>query len=84
MKLHIQTRPGCKWCLKAKKLLTKLGFEYDETVFTTEEEKEWFKANIANTFPQIWVNEELIGGYSDLEAIVVEALEKGIDLKFKS
>lgn len=75
MKFKILTRPGCKWCLKSKKLMDAFGFEYEEEVFETEEQKAWFKENIATTFPQIYKTDISnpsvhIGGYDELEKLI--------------
>lgn len=73
MKFVILTRPDCIWCVKAKKLMQSIGAEYLEENYDTEERRQYFKENIATTFPQIYTdNGEHIGGYMDFEAWVMQ------------
>ena len=59
MKLTIHTLPDCPWCVKAKKLATLLGFEYEEVLGKSEE---W------PTVPYILRDGEPIGGFTEFAA----------------
>lgn len=69
MKAVIWTKTLCPFCVEAKKLLSNLNIEYEERNI----EKEWCKEDLlkvvphARTVPQIFIDNTLIGGYTDLE-----------------
>lgn len=71
-KIEIYTSATCPYCIKAKKLLTLLKLDYTEhnvdNSFDTmcEELSNKFNKQI-QTVPQIIINGNYIGGYSDLE-----------------
>lgn len=58
---------SCPYCDRAKELLTKKGkvFNYVD-LSIDKEELEKFKAKGFRTVPQIYLGEELIGGYDKL------------------
>ena len=67
--IEIYSKPACPYCVKAKNLCEQKGYEYkyfmlDED-FTREQLFEKFPT--ARTFPQIRVDGENIGGYTELE-----------------
>lgn len=57
----------CPYGLKAKDLLEREGFEVDDHHLTNREEVDAFKSKHGvSTTPQIFINDERIGGYDDL------------------
>lgn len=61
------TKPDCPWCDRAKELLEEKGytyrtFDYNEPFIVLLLLK---KAGL-KTVPQIWLNNDHIGGYEDL------------------
>lgn len=73
-KIEIYTTKLCPFCIKAKKLLSNLNLDYIEhDVEDSFDEmcsrlgKQFGKS--ISTVPQIIINEQYIGGYSDLEAL---------------
>ena len=68
----IYTRPGCGYCALAKQLLGKKGKEFKEYNIWSKDE---YKADMqkktggANTVPQIFINDDHIGGSDDLFAL---------------
>lgn len=72
--VDIYTTPTCPFCIKAKKLLATLGLNYTEhNVEESFEEmvkifSEKFGKSVS-TVPQIIINDNYIGGYTDLEAL---------------
>lgn len=68
----IYTRQLCGYCSAAKNLLSKKGIDFSEKDATFEPalRKEMTqKANGTSTFPQIFVDENHIGGCDDLMAM---------------
>ena len=68
-KVEIYTKNWCGYCRAAKHLLEKLGLEYQEIDVTYDQERygEMLKrAEGRSTVPQIFVDDEGIGGYTDL------------------
>lgn len=61
MKIEIYGKPNCNWCEKAKLLDEKYDY-YDITDATNKTVLMSRNPN-ARTVPQIFINDELIGGY---------------------
>ena len=70
--IEIWSKPQCPFCDKAENLCKQKNFEYKKYMldedFTREQMFEKFPS--ARTFPQITVNGELIGGYTEFDAKV--------------
>ena len=70
MKIVIWSKNLCTHCEQAKNYLRAKSIEFEERNI----DKEWTKEQLleavpgARTVPQIFVNEELIGGFSELKA----------------
>lgn len=77
----IYSKVHCPYCTRAKALLNKLDITYEEHIIgepgsrVLEENQSWAtreellaKAPDAKTVPQIWVDGEHIGGYTELAA----------------
>ena len=67
----IYGKPGCGFCIKAKKLAESYGitYTYKDIVATPEFREELFKVHPkTKTVPQIWVNNRHIGGYQEFVA----------------
>ena len=69
---HILTKPNCPYCVKAKSKLTIIGETFTVEDHTTEEQLEAFKAAGHRTFPRIYKDGELIGGFEDLAKFLAE------------
>ena len=72
MIVEIYSKPACPFCVQAQNLAEQKGYEdtykmLDED-FTREELFETFPG--ARTFPQIIVDGEKIGGFTDFKAMV--------------
>ena len=64
----ILSRPGCPFCVKAKALLQEAGHDYEELMLNRDYSDQSLRAiTRATSFPQIFVNGELVGGADDLE-----------------
>ena len=69
MKATVWSKPACPYCTKAKNLLKMKGIEYEEKNIAEGHKIQDLLALVPNarTMPQIWLNEEHIGGYPELE-----------------
>ncbi|MBA3756013.1 MAG: glutaredoxin [Nitrosomonas sp.] len=57
----------CPWGKKAIKLLAERGVDFHDHVFKSVEDEEDFKTKWSvDTTPQIFLNSERIGGYTEL------------------
>ena len=69
--ITIYGKPRCPFCDRAKALCEQKGLDYEykmlDADYTAEELFE--KDPNAKTFPQIFINDEPIGGYTDLEKL---------------
>ncbi len=68
----IYTRPGCGYCVRAKQLLGSKGIEYQEyNVWAKDEYMQDMlrRSGGASTVPQIFINDDHIGGSDDLFAL---------------
>lgn len=81
MKATIYSKEHCPYCVRAKALLKKLDISYDEFVIgepgskLLESNQQWAtredlleRAPNARTVPQIWLDGEHVGGYTELAA----------------
>ena len=65
----ILTREGCGFCVRAKKLLKDLGYDYAEVSLGNHNRSRIVGAITGKgTVPQVFVNGELIGGFAELES----------------
>ena len=67
------SRPGCPFCAKAKGLLRDAGIEFEELVLNRDYTDQTLRA-VANatSYPQVFVDGQLIGGSDDLETWLSE------------
>jgi len=70
-KVEIYSSAHCPYCVMAKQLLDRKGVAYTEIRVDLEPEKrqEMMTKSRQRTVPQIFINDEAIGGYTDLVAI---------------
>ena len=69
MKAVVWSKPGCPQCVSAKQLLKTKGIEYEEKNIAQGYNIQDLLELVPNakTMPQIWLDEEHIGGFSDLQ-----------------
>lgn len=68
----IYTKPGCPYCIRAKALLDRKGAAYEEIIASNDPEKKAEMVQRSNgkmTFPQVFINDQHIGGCDDLHAV---------------
>lgn len=75
MKAVVWSKYHCPFCDKAKALLKIKGVEFEERKIGDGYTKEELLAAVPNarTVPQIFIDNQLIGGYSELENYFKEA-----------
>ena len=74
-KIEIYTWQYCPFCIKAKTLLNQKNIEFTEYKIDGDEEardKMSLRANGRRSLPQIFINDEGIGGCDDLYALEKE------------
>ena len=79
-KIVIYTADNCPYCTMAKKLLDSKSLSYSEINIANDSEKRkalMQKSGGQRTVPQIFINDQHIGGYSDLSKLSMQGkLEK--------
>ena len=68
MKFLIFTKYRCSFCDRAKTLIQQKGYEYESINIEEDNNIDLLlkKNKHARTMPQIFINDKLIGGYTDL------------------
>ena len=68
MKFLVFTKYRCSYCDRAKSLIEQKGYEYESINIEEDNNIDLLleKNKYARTMPQIFINDKLIGGYSDL------------------
>ncbi len=69
--LTIYTKDYCPYCVKAKSLLSSLGATFEEVDVTNDQETlmKIVEKSRMRTVPQIFLDDECLGGYSDIAAL---------------
>lgn len=69
-KVEMYTTASCAYCVAAKMLLKQKGLEYTEFRVDTDMAKreEMLRRAHRRTVPQIFINDQHVGGYEDLAA----------------
>ena len=64
----VWSKDGCSHCVQAKALLESKGIEFEERNVSQEWTKEQLLEAVptARTLPQIFLNDKLIGGFTEL------------------
>lgn len=70
-KVEMYTKAMCPFCIRAKSLLEKKGVDIIDIPawMSAEKRQEMNRRSGRNTFPQIFINGEHIGGFDDLNAL---------------
>jgi glutaredoxin 3 len=80
-KIEVYSTDVCPYCVRAKKLLTKKGAEFTEINVSNNSELRdsmMKRANGRQTVPQIFINDQHIGGCDDLYALDAEGKLDGL------
>lgn len=75
MKAIVWSKNQCPYCVQAKALLESRGIEYEERNINDGWDKEDLLAAVpmARTLPQIFLDEELVGGFTELRQRLTNA-----------
>ena len=69
MNIKIYSKTNCPYCVAAKNWLKQKGYVYEEVLMDDDTERKKFYESVGNgvrSVPQIYVDGERIGGYSEL------------------
>ena len=75
MKAIVWSKDQCPYCVQAKALLESKGIEYEERNVS----KDWTKEQLleavptARTLPQIFLDDEFVGGFTELRTKLTES-----------
>ena len=78
MKAIVWSKDQCPYCVQAKQLLESKGIEYEErNIMHGNYTKEQLLEAVptARTLPQIFLNEEYVGGFTELRKKLTESIE---------
>ena len=75
MKAIVWSKNQCPYCVQAKALLESRGIEYEERNINDGWDKEDLLAAVptARTLPQIFLDQELVGGFTELRQRLTNA-----------
>ena len=74
MKAIVWSKDQCPYCVQAKALLESRGIEYEERNINNGWDKEDLLTAVptARTLPQVFLDEELVGGFTELRKRLTE------------
>lgn len=70
MKVRVYSKNDCPWCIRAKQLLEDCNIQYNELMYGIDFSKQdliELTGQDKPTVPQIFFNDKLIGGCTDLQ-----------------
>jgi glutaredoxin 3 len=72
-KVTVYSSPSCPYCVRAKELLKSRNIPFEEIMIGWDDEAGWeamrVKSGGMKTVPQIYIDDKLVGGYTDLAAL---------------
>ena len=69
MKIIVYSKDNCVWCDRAKNLLDSVEFSFEEIDLSNDNDREEFYKKVGegvSTVPQIYIDNERIGGFPQL------------------
>jgi len=71
-KVVVYSKENCPYCVLAKELLAKRHIAFEEVRIDLDDSKreEMMRLSNRRTVPQIFINNQSVGGYDDLAALV--------------
>ena len=72
MKIEMYSKKNCSYCSSARKILSENNIEFTEYKLTEDFTREQLleKVPLAKTYPVILVDNNFIGGFSDLKQLL--------------
>ena len=79
-KVVVYTKENCPYCVMAKNLLSARSITFEEIRIDLDESKrdEMLRLSNRRTVPQIFINDQPIGGYDDLAALAKSGNLEGL------
>ena len=73
-RVTIYAAAGCNWCDATEAMLTKLGIEYHriEVRLDPEGREELMRQTGRMSFPQVVIDEQIVGGYQELISLTAQ------------
>ena len=72
-RVELAVLPGCPWSLRARQLLERLAIPHRLETIESDDRFEAFRQRSGmNTFPQIFIDGEVLGGYDELAEISLQ------------
>ena len=71
-KVTVYTAPSCPYCIRAKSLLQSKNIPFEEVKLTWEDLAPWKELEARTgmkTVPQIFIGDQLVGGFTELDGI---------------
>lgn len=71
-KVTVYTTSYCPYCIRAKALLAQRGVKFEEIQISDEDAAAWdslYAKSGMKTVPQIFADEKLVGGYTELATL---------------
>lgn len=69
MKIIVYSKDNCVWCDRAKNLLNSVKFSFEEIDLSNDNDRQEFYKKVGegvSTVPQIYIDNERIGGFPQL------------------
>ncbi|MBK77293.1 MAG: ribonucleoside-diphosphate reductase [Actinobacteria bacterium] len=69
MKIIVYSKDNCVWCDRAKNLLDSVEFSFEEIDLSNDNDRQEFYKKVGegvSTVPQIYIDNERIGGFPQL------------------
>ncbi|MDH3608137.1 MAG: glutaredoxin 3 [Gammaproteobacteria bacterium] len=79
-KVEIFSGPQCNYCNQAKALLDEIGIDYIELDISDDKHRDEFAHRLPRirSIPQIFVDEQHIGGFEDLQILKEKGQLEGV------
>ena len=72
-RVELAVLPGCPWSLRARQLLERLSIPHRLETIESDDRFEAFRQRSGmNTFPQIFIDGNVVGGYDDLAQLALQ------------
>ena len=78
-RVELAVLPGCPWSLRARQLLERLSIPHRLEMIESDDRFEAFRQRSGmNTFPQIFIDGDVVGGYDDLAELSLQPWFRGL------
>ena len=78
-RVELAVLPGCPWSLRARQLLERLSIPHRLETIESDDRFEAFRQRSGmNTFPQVFIDGDVVGGYDDLAELSLQPWFRGL------